>query len=49
MVAAVTTGRLDGFAWLVEIFGTWEQILQGQAELLADPCWAMQGFRQASC
>ena len=35
VVVAVTNGRLDGFAWLAEIFGTWERIFQGQAEWLA--------------
>jgi hypothetical protein len=27
VVVAVTNGRLDGFASLAEIFGTWERIL----------------------
>jgi secondary thiamine-phosphate synthase enzyme len=35
VVVAVTNGRLDGFAELAEIFGTWEQIFQGQAQWLA--------------
>jgi secondary thiamine-phosphate synthase enzyme len=34
-VVTVTNGRLDGFAELAEIFGTWERIFQGQAEGLA--------------
>jgi hypothetical protein len=34
-VVAVTNGRLDGFAELAEIFGTWERIFSGQAERLA--------------
>ena len=28
--ADVTNGRLDGFAWLAEIFGTWERIFYGE-------------------
>ena len=35
VVVAVTNGRLDGFALLAEIFGTWERIFLGQAEWLA--------------
>jgi hypothetical protein len=35
VVVAVTDGRLDGFASLAEIFGTWERILAGQTEWLA--------------
>ena len=35
VVVAVTNGRLDGFAELAEIFGTWERIFSGQAEWLA--------------
>lgn len=34
-VVAVTNGRLDGFALLAEIFGTWARISLGQAERLA--------------
>jgi thiamine phosphate synthase YjbQ (UPF0047 family) len=30
VVVAVTNGRLDGFAWLAEIFGTWERIFYGE-------------------
>jgi hypothetical protein len=26
VVMAVTNGRLDGFAWLAEIFGMWKRI-----------------------
>jgi hypothetical protein len=30
VVVAVTNGRLDGFAELAEIFGTWERIFYGE-------------------
>ena len=30
VVVAVTNGRLDGFAWLAEISGTWERIFYGE-------------------
>jgi secondary thiamine-phosphate synthase enzyme len=30
VVVAITNGRLDSFAWLAEIFGTWERIFYGE-------------------
>ena len=30
VVVAVNNGRLDGFAKLAEIFGTWERIFYGE-------------------
>jgi hypothetical protein len=35
VVVAVTNSRLDGFAQLAGMFGTWERIFSGQAEWLA--------------
>jgi len=32
VVVAVTNSRLDGFAQLAEILGTWERIFSGQTE-----------------
>jgi hypothetical protein len=32
VVAAVTNGRLDGFALLTRTFGTWERSFSGQTE-----------------